>query len=88
MWTKSHVAELYDRGQYCVCVCGGKYEATEGNLKETILYFGGENDLDTLVNIVVCSQYLGKYGGRAGQVSKCIEGGACIASVCSGTCAS
>ena len=50
--------------------------------------FGGENGLDTLVNIVVCSQYLGKYGGRDGQVSKCVEGGACIASVCSGTCAS
>ncbi len=26
--------------------------------------FGGENDLDTLVNMVVCSQYLGKKGGE------------------------
>ena len=36
-------------------VGGGKYEATEGNLKEAILDFGGETELDTLVNMVVCS---------------------------------
>lgn len=45
-------------------IVGGKYEAAEGNLKEAISDFGGENDPDTLVNMVVCSQYLGKKGGE------------------------
>lgn len=45
-------------------IVGGKYEAAEGNLKEAITDFGGENDPDTLVNMVVCSQYLGRKGGE------------------------
>ncbi len=45
-------------------IVGGKYEAAEGNLKEAILDFWGENDLDTLMNMVVCSQYSGKKGGE------------------------
>jgi coatomer protein complex subunit epsilon len=43
-------------------IVGGNYEAAEGNLKEAIADFGGENDADTLVNMVVCSQYLGRKG--------------------------
>lgn len=43
---------------------GGKYEAAEGNLKEALTEFGGENDADTLVNMVVCSQHLGRKGGE------------------------
>jgi coatomer protein complex subunit epsilon len=42
---------------------GGKYDAAEGNLREAITEFGGGTDADTLVNMVVCSQYLGKGGG-------------------------
>ena len=42
---------------------GAKYEAAEGNLKEALTEFTGENDADTLVNLVVCSQHLGKKGG-------------------------
>jgi hypothetical protein len=34
-------------------------QSAEGNLKEAIADFGGDNDPDTLVNMVVCSQYLG-----------------------------
>lgn len=41
---------------------GGNYDAAESNLKEAISEFGGGDDADTLVNIVVCSQYLGKKG--------------------------
>ena len=41
---------------------GGKYEAAESNLREAIDEFGGENDADTLVNMVVCSQHLGRKG--------------------------
>ncbi|KAL7427170.1 hypothetical protein ACHAXH_001003 [Discostella pseudostelligera] len=51
-------------------IVGGKYEAAEGNLKEAISDFGGDNDPDTLVNMVVCSQYLGKKGG---DVDKCLN---------------
>eukprot|EP00585_Thalassiosira_rotula_P004065 CAMPEP_0196141090 /NCGR_PEP_ID=MMETSP0910-20130528/8768_1 /TAXON_ID=49265 /ORGANISM="Thalassiosira rotula, Strain GSO102" /LENGTH=301 /DNA_ID=CAMNT_0041402127 /DNA_START=51 /DNA_END=956 /DNA_ORIENTATION=- len=43
---------------------GGKYESAEGNLKEAVAEFGGENDADTLVNLVVCSQHLGRKGGE------------------------
>lgn len=39
---------------------GSKYEAAESNLKEAMSEFGGENDADTLVNLVVCSQHLGR----------------------------
>lgn len=39
---------------------GGNYDTAEGNLKEAISEFGGENDADTLVNLVGCSQHLGK----------------------------
>ena len=39
---------------------GGKYEAAESNLKEAIDEFSGENDADTLVNMVCVSQHLGK----------------------------
>eukprot|EP00571_Detonula_confervacea_P017282 CAMPEP_0172297072 /NCGR_PEP_ID=MMETSP1058-20130122/229_1 /TAXON_ID=83371 /ORGANISM="Detonula confervacea, Strain CCMP 353" /LENGTH=303 /DNA_ID=CAMNT_0013006177 /DNA_START=23 /DNA_END=934 /DNA_ORIENTATION=- len=40
---------------------GSKYEAAESNLKEAMSSeFGGENDADTLVNMVVCSQHLGR----------------------------
>ena len=42
---------------------GGKYDAAEGNLKEAISEFGGGTDPDTLVNMVVCSQHLGKTTG-------------------------
>ena len=39
----------------------GKYEAAEGNLKEALSEeFGGMNDADALVNIVVCGQHMGK----------------------------
>ena len=41
---------------------GGNYDAAETNLKEAISEFGGGGDADTLVNMVVCSQYLGKRG--------------------------
>ena len=48
----------------CIAVAnmvGGKYEAAEGNLKEAMSQeFGGSNDADALVNIVVCGQHLGK----------------------------
>mmetsp|Transcript_37628 Transcript_37628/g.80313 ORF Transcript_37628/g.80313 Transcript_37628/m.80313 type:complete len:302 (-) Transcript_37628:131-1036(-) len=43
---------------------GGRYDAAEGNLKEAIAEFGGENDADTLVNLVTCSQHLGRRGGE------------------------
>jgi hypothetical protein len=40
---------------------GGKYESAEGNLKEVMSEeFGGSNDADALVNIVVCGQHLGR----------------------------
>jgi len=42
---------------------GGRYEAAEGNLSAAVEEFGGENDADTLVNLVVCSQHLGKGKG-------------------------
>jgi Tfp pilus assembly protein PilF len=42
---------------------GGKYDVAEGNLREAISEFGGGTDSDTLVNMVVCSQHLGKTGG-------------------------
>ena len=38
----------------------GKYEAAEGNLREALADEGGAKDADTLVNSVVCAQYLGK----------------------------
>ena len=42
-----------------------KNEAAEGNLKEAITDFGGENDSDTtLVNMFVCLQYLGEKGAE------------------------
>lgn len=41
-------------------VVGGKYDVAEGNLKEAVGEFGGEGDADTLVNLVVCSQHLGR----------------------------
>ncbi|KAL3811559.1 hypothetical protein ACHAXA_009688 [Cyclostephanos tholiformis] len=44
-------------------IVGGKYDVAESNLKEAIAEYGGGNDADTLVNMVVCSQYLGKGGG-------------------------
>lgn len=43
---------------------GAKYEAAEGNLKEAVAEFGGQNDADTLVNLVVCAQHLGRKGGE------------------------
>ena len=43
---------------------GQKYEAAENNLKEAMAEFGGENDADTLVNLVVCSQHMGKGSGE------------------------
>ena len=45
-------------------IVGGKYDVAEGNLKEAIAEYGGGNDPDTLVNVVVCSQYLGKKGSE------------------------
>ena len=42
---------------------GGKYEAAEGNLREALSdEAGGGNDADTLMNMVVCAQHLGKDG--------------------------
>ena len=39
----------------------GKYEAAEANLKEALSEeFGGSNNADALVNIVVCGQHMGK----------------------------
>lgn len=41
----------------------GKYEAAEGNLREALSEeHGGGNDADTLVNMVVCAQHMGKQG--------------------------
>jgi len=42
---------------------GSKYEAAEANLKSAMDEFGGQGDADTLVNLVVCSQHLGRKGG-------------------------
>ena len=53
-------------------IVGGKYEAAEGNLKEAISDLGGDNDPDTLVNMVVCSQYLGKKRGDS-DFDKCLN---------------
>ena len=39
---------------------GGEYEAAESNLKEAIDEYEGINDADTLVNMVCCSQHLGR----------------------------
>jgi len=41
-------------------IVGTKYDAAESNLKEAIDEFGGESDADTLVNLVVVMQHLGK----------------------------
>lgn len=42
---------------------GGKYEAAEGNLREALAdETGGAKDADTLINMVVCAQHLGKKG--------------------------
>lgn len=43
---------------------GGQYEAAEGNLRAAVDEFGGGDDADTLVNLVVCAQHLGKGKGK------------------------
>jgi coatomer protein complex subunit epsilon len=45
-------------------IVGGRYDVAEGNLREAMSEYGGGNDPDTLVNMVVCSQYLGKKGSE------------------------
>mmetsp|Transcript_15895 Transcript_15895/g.20410 ORF Transcript_15895/g.20410 Transcript_15895/m.20410 type:complete len:160 (+) Transcript_15895:3-482(+) len=45
-------------------ITGGKYDAAEGNLKAAVNEFGGASDADTLVNLVVVSQYLGRKGSE------------------------
>ena len=42
---------------------GARYEAAEGNLKAAVAECGGGSDADTLVNLVACSQHLGRKGG-------------------------
>lgn len=45
-------------------IVGGKYDIAEMALKEAILpNYDGGNDADTLVNLIVCAQYLDKGGG-------------------------
>jgi len=47
------------------------YEAAESNLKAAVLEFEGGDDADTLVNLVVCAQHLGK--GKGAEVAKHLE---------------
>lgn len=53
---------------------GGKYEAAEGNLRAAISEFGGGGDPDTLVNMVVCSQHLGKKGAEIDKYLSVLRG--------------
>ena len=54
---------------------GGKYEAAESNLREAIDEFGGENDADTLVNMVVCGTHLGRKGEEVEKYLGLLRGG-------------
>jgi len=56
-------------------IVGAKYEAAEANLKEAVDEFGGENDADTLVNLVVCSQHLNRKGGEIDKYLNALKTG-------------
>ena len=49
----------------------GNYAAAEGHLQAAVQEFGGEDDADTLVNLVVCAQYLGK--GKGPEAARYLE---------------
>ncbi|KAL3795559.1 hypothetical protein HJC23_009272 [Cyclotella cryptica] len=54
----------------------GKYEAAEGNLKEALgEEAGGAKDADTLVNLVVCAQHLGKKSAEIEQYLNMLKAG-------------
>lgn len=54
---------------------GAKYEEAEGNLKAAVAEFGGGDDADTLVNLVVCSQHLGRKGGEVEKYLTALRAG-------------
>lgn len=54
---------------------GAKYEAAEGNLKAAVDEFGGGDNADTLVNLVVCSQHLGRKGEEIEKYLTALRGG-------------
>ena len=46
-------------------IVGGKYDIADMALKDAISnYDGGSTDVDTLVNLIVCAQYLDKGTGK------------------------
>ena len=53
---------------------GGRYDIAEMNLKEAISNYDGSSDTDTLVNMIVCAQYLGKSGNTTTTTSNDDDG--------------
>lgn len=54
---------------------GGKYDTAEGNLKEAVSEYGGDSDANTLVNLVACSQHLGKGGNEIEKYLNALKAG-------------
>jgi len=54
-------------------IVGNKYDVAELALKEAIGNHEGGTDVDTLVNSIVCAQYLDKGGGNGGEVGEYIK---------------
>ena len=54
-------------------IVGNKYDIAEMALKEAISNYEGSTDVDTLVNSIVCAQYLDKGGGNGGEVGEYIK---------------